>query len=281
MNTNVGSDPRAVLMWWIRERYDIFLKKKTGAEKPWSNDPVMQRTYFCNVRREDDKVTQFIRSFYSPHVDHPMFEYNIVLSRFLNWPPTLQSIGYQSDHKPDELNNHLRHLAELGKIWGNAYVITTHGMRMPKVDYLTHDVLEAVYRRSRAVKNWCRGDSGGGTLPLLEEIDGIGSFLAGQIIADLKNTPRHPLQYAKDWWDFVVSGPGSIRGCNWFWTGQQSNTNRFWDIFPHVRQHADLHWPENVPFICNQDLQNCLCEYDKYMRVSSGVGRSKRNYNGV
>ena len=30
-----------------------------------------------------------------------------------------------------------------------------------------------------------------------------------------------------------------------------------------------------------QDLQNCLCEFDKYMRILHGTGRSKRGYPGV
>lgn len=272
---------KELLTYWIRERYEILEKKKSGVGKPWSEDPIFQRTFFCNVRREDDKVTQFIRAAYSSFVDHPMFEYNIVLARFLNWPPTLSSIGFRETHEPVKLNAELRELATHGKIWGGAYVITTHGMPMPKVDYLTNDVLEAVFERVDAFKKLDWGIGGGVGLRLLEEIDGIGSFLAGQVIADLKNTHGHPAASMPDWWTFVVPGPGSIRGCNWFWSNEQSNSDRFRLIFPLVRTYADEHWPESVPQICNQDLQNCLCEYDKYMRVRNGTGRSKRNYNGV
>lgn len=272
---------KELFMYWIRERYEVFLKKKTGAPKPWSTDPVFQRTYFCNVRREDDKVTQWIRNYYSPYVEHPLFEYNIVLSRFLNWPPTLGHIGFQEEHDPEKLNAQLRELATQGKVWGNAYVITTHGMPMSKVDYLTNDVLEAVFERSRRLKTVDPLLGGSAYLALLEEIDGIGSFLAGQIIADLKNTPGHPASRMPDWWSFVVPGPGSIRGCNWFHYGGQYNFNHFEEIFPLVRIYATEHWPDFVPMICNQDLQNCLCEYDKYMRVLHGTGRSKRSYPGV
>jgi hypothetical protein len=39
--------------------------------------------------------------------------------------------------------------------------------------------------------------------------------------------------------------------------------------------------PEEIlEFLCFQNLQNCFCEYDKFMRVTNGTGRSKRKYKG-
>jgi len=276
--------PPETLMYWIKERYEILETKKTGAPKPWSDDPVFQNTYFCNVRREDDKVTQWIRKFYSSYVNEHMFEYNIIMSRFLNWPPTLEALGYRVGHSPLVMNAQLREIAKQGfKVWGGAYLITTHGMPMAKVDYLTYEVLEAVYKRLDGLRKACRGTSGGAAAAGLEEIDGIGSFLAGQIIADLKNTPEHPLAKMEDWWTFVVPGPGSIRGCSWFHYNRpdEMKESAFLSHFKEVRKYVDAHWPLTIPAICNQDLQNCLCEYDKYQRVRNGTGRSKRRYEGV
>jgi hypothetical protein len=36
-----------------------------------------------------------------------------------------------------------------------------------------------------------------------------------------------------------------------------------------------------MPLIHAQDLQNCLCEFDKYERVRLGEGRPRSNYPGV
>ena len=36
-----------------------------------------------------------------------------------------------------------------------------------------------------------------------------------------------------------------------------------------------------VDILSMQNLQNCFCEYDKFMRVTEGTGRSKRKYNGM
>jgi hypothetical protein len=212
-----------------------------------------------------------------------MFEYNIVLSRFLNWPSTLEAIGYQSIHSPFTLLAHLEELALTGKIWGNAYVITTHGIKMPKATYLCENVLGGLYERLEHVRRQCRGAYCGYACAALEEIEGIGSFLGAQIVADLKNTLGHPLSMAVDRKTFVRPGPGSMRGLGWFHfnSPKQMTLHNFNHYFLQTREYVDENWPEEVPPVDNQDLQNCLCEYDKYMRVKTGSGRSKRGYNGI
>lgn len=266
-------------MYWIQERYRIRTAKEANRDKPWTTDPVFQETYFCNVHREDDRITKFIRSFYSNFVDHPLFEYNIILSRFINWPDTLKLIGFQHEHSPLVLSHFLDNIAKEGKVWGNAYVITTHGQRMGKAAYLCEQVLSDVYNGIERVRGACRGGMCSVAAKALREIDGIGSFLAGQVVADLKNTPGHPLNTAIDRELFVVPGPGSIRGLSWA-LGEKVTESTFLTAFSIVRLHVDKHWPPGVPPVDNQDLQNCLCEFDKYCRVATASGRSKRKYNG-
>lgn len=279
-------DYKKLLMYWIQERMSILDKKRAGQPPPWSEDVVFTHTYFCNVRREDDKVTRFIRDMYSPHVTDKMLEYNLILSRFLNWPPSLTRIGYQYTHDPDGLEKDLDYMANAGiKVWGGAYVITTHGMKMSKAHYLAQHVLQGAYSSLDAILKATRPV---GSPPFLQaahgqlmQLEGLGSFLAAQIVADLKNTKDHPLHEAEDWWTFVAPGPGSLRGVSWFLHSLPDTItmNKFPVAFPAIREYVDANWPTGVPRICNQDLQNCLCEFDKYCRVLNGTGRSKRHYN--
>lgn len=269
-----------LLMYWIRERYRIRTVKSLGRLPPYSDDPVFQTTYFCNVHREDDKVTKFIREFYSPHVGDPMFEYNMVFARFINWPETIQTVGYMREHSPRQLEDLLNFISESGKkVWGGAYIITTHGQKMSKTKYLTEQVLADVYKRTPSGA-WL-GATCTEASRRLQNIDGIGSFLAAQVVADLKNTPGHPLYNAPDKATFVEPGPGSVRGLKWFHNLDKlpSGTLAFHGLFNYVRNYVDDHWPQEVPPVDNQDLQNCLCEFDKYCRVVTGSGRSKRKYD--
>jgi hypothetical protein len=112
-------------------------------------------------------------------------------------------------------------------------------------------------------------------------IPGLGSFLAAQVVADLKNTKNHPLVQAPDWMTFVAHGPGSLKGASWFKYGepQKVRPGNFYEIFKEISEYVRLqiNWFEGI---CGQDLQNCLCEFDKYCRVESG-GHSKRRYPGI
>jgi alpha-glutamyl/putrescinyl thymine pyrophosphorylase clade 1 len=266
----------------MEEREKIRIKKEAWEPQPWSDDPIFQTAYFCNVQREDDKVTKWIREKYSPFVSQPMFEVNIALTRFLNWPPTLRAIGYQPT---DDWAGVLKMLNELpGKVFGNAYIVSTNGRAMPKAQYVCEVLMPAITEALGPRSGW-RATYGQGTLAAayngLKGVYGLGSFMAGQVLADLKNTQNHPLWDADDWWDFVVPGPGSIRGVSWILYGSiDLKEHDFKKCITYIRRllgelHCDL-----AQQICNQDLQNCLCEFDKYCRVQTGTGRSKRTYDG-
>lgn len=275
--------------YWIRERESIRRKKEAGEPPPWSDDPVFQTTYFCNVRREDDKVTKWIRNSYSDMVYSRTYEYNIILARMLNRIETLEAVGYQHTFDTKALADVLYDLARNGKtVWGNAYIITTHGIPMGKLQYLTDNVLGSARDALEGVQREGVGAWHGRQLQtahrFLEGIEGLGSFLAAQVVADLKNTEGHPLSSAPDWWSFVAHGPGSLRGLSWFHYGEIGRVTpaTFLVHFNDVVEFFDKNVQDSViPNICNQDLQNCLCEFDKYMRVSTGSGRSKRSYNGL
>lgn len=261
------------LIYWMEERERVREKKEAGEPKPWSEDEVFQSVYFCNVDRENDKVTKFIRQMYSPHVGHPFFTHNIILSRFLNWPLTLGDVGYLYSWEPDDVKMTLNNIKDRGeKVWGNAYVVSTCGRQMDKIDYLTEIVMPSIER----VLKLPDGHSCESEAIKLQLIEGISTFMAGQVVADLKNTEGHPLREAPDWGTFALPGPGSRRGMDWVYGEKLSER----DWYSAIASLHDLVYTEGWR-ICRQNLQNCLCEYDKWCRVTNGTGRSKRKYNGT
>jgi hypothetical protein len=91
-----------------------------------------------------------------------------------------------------------------------------------------------------------------------------------------------PLRRANDWRTFAASGPGSKRGLNRV-LGRPVQTS--WDEHGWRVQLRELH--ENITpelqriglgDLHAQDLQNCLCELDKYLRAKLGEGRPKRRF---
>jgi hypothetical protein len=96
-----------------------------------------------------------------------------------------------------------------GQKWGNAYTISTCGKKMGKEDYVFGHVLPQVVAAALRRRLGLLGHS---AHTALTEVDGLGSFLGAQVLADLKNTKGHELSYALDWWDWSAPGPGSCVG---------------------------------------------------------------------
>ncbi len=272
---------QAQLIYWINERDRIRVKREKGDPKPWSNNDVMRGTYFCNVDREDDKVTKWIRENWTCE-DPYFYPIAMITARIFNLPSTLELIGQPEKHYFNtwlgeclcKLNN-----LKIGnkKIWNGAYIISTAGQKMSKVDYCM-DVIEKAVQILPELSNYT-------TLQFahkaLMKVNGLASFLAAQVIADLKNSDGCSLQFATDWFTFSAPGPGSLRGLEWFWERKvtaktyQEDIQSAWTV---VKPYLSSHLSNGK--ICMQNFQNCLCEYDKFMRVSTGTGRSKRKYNG-
>lgn len=266
---------------WIVERWDIKCKKERGELPPWTKDEILQSYRFCNVRREDDTVTKWIRKNWSYPNDK-----NIVLAmamaRMVNWPPTLEELGYPFKWDAKQFEWVLFRREQQGhKVWSSAYIVSTNGNAVPKPQYIAKTVLEPLSDRCSA---------GVWPTPLgqlynaLRGFTGVGSFIAGQIIADLKNIKDSQWSGAPDWWTFVVPGPGSRRGLARLLGKPAPYTlsdKEFDKEFSLAYTLALETRTMGVPELCAQDVQNCLCEFDKYMRVRQGEGRPRQRYFGV
>lgn len=265
------------LVYWISERYSMKLRKDAG-ESVVSPDPAMAYVRYCNVHREDDKVTKWMAEHWRPE-HHAVWE--IVLARMINYIPSLEDLLNHTSCGPggyiEQYGRTLKDRRSTGeKVFTSAYTISTCGQRMDKIDYVM-GVVEAV--KDREPWNWDvpGGASLGYTHRMLMQTNGLGSFLAAQVIADLKNTPGHPLQKAPDWWTWCAPGPGSLRGLEAFY-GQRITPSEFdWAIWEAWLEVKPL-LPSNIPPIHMQDFQNCLCEFSKYMRVKHGDGRVRNKY---
>src|SRR5438128_138100 len=86
---------QAQLLYFIAEREEIRRRREAGEPPPWTDDPVMREWRFCNVRREDDRVTRWIAANWrGPNADNPDLWFPMCVARFVNWPDTLAEIGF-------------------------------------------------------------------------------------------------------------------------------------------------------------------------------------------
>lgn len=269
-----NAQPLDIFVYWVTEREIIRLRKENGF-KELTKDPIFLKYRFCNTHRHDDRVTRWIAKNWYPH-DLKYLWHGMIVARFLNWPPTLEFCGYPEpwDKKGLVFKKNLLKLETKGeRIFTGAYIVSTNGATGSKVDHVIKLFDRAWEKKHIASLKQCEH-----VYQTLLDINGIGSFMAAQIVADLKETPH--LKHAPDYMNFVAPGPGSQRGLNRvnkFPTASQWNRDNFNKALSNLRNDAGAIAPEIKTYHL-QDLQNCLCEFDKYMRVLNGEGKPRSQY---
>lgn len=257
------------LSYWINERWSIREKRAQGLPPPWSRDRIFNTVRFCNVHREDDRVTKWVRTHWN-RADDPAWRF--VVARMINWPGSLTEL--MDFTTPDEMLDVMKYRRARGhKVFTSAYTVSTSGRKMDKLDYVFNFVVPKVH-----VERYASLEE---TSFWLSETDGLGSFLAAQVIADMKNTVGHPLHTAPDWWTWSAPGPGSLRGLSWFFCGEPTGipANDYWMRLEDCRELVDPRVDPSVPRISNQDFQNCLCEFSKWCKVKYLGGHVRNTYN--
>lgn len=274
------SNDQQSLVYWIIERDNIRQAKLLDLSPPWTQNKVLAENYFCNINREDDKVTQWIRSnWICDEWNSDTLHLDMIVARVFNQPKTLEYIGQPSMldflHWLKESHDKLKIWeAEKMRIWNGAYIISTAGQKMSKLDYCIN-VFRNAYELSDLL---CDVTTLQQAHTNLMQVNGLASFLAAQVVADLKRYPLHPLASAEDWWTFSSYGPGSLRGLCWFWNTTITPKN-YQESIDKAYNRIKIHLPKSILKILDmQNFQNCLCEYDKFMRVTYNTGRSKRKY---
>ena len=266
-------------VYWIKERESIRKQKDSGLPKPWTNDPIFQQYKFCNVEREQDRVTKWIKEHWrDPYSTHPNLWFAMVVARLFNWPDTLQTIGFPTINYPalkEGWRRRLKEQRENGKVFTGAYLVSTNGVQMDKIDYILDRVLTPIWERGRipnvdeTLESYWKH---------LTQFDGLGSFMAGQVIADLKYTPV--LKDASDWWTFAPLGPGSKRGLNRVFDRPLEKSLRQDSAILEFRYLQNLVEKELNWLLPAHDIQNVACEVDKYLRIKHGEGTVRSKYNG-
>jgi 5-hmdU DNA kinase-like protein len=287
-------DPVERLFWFCNERYLIHLRRKAGDKPPWTKDPVLRDFRFCNIYREDDKVTIWIReNWREPHSKDKDLWFAMCVARLLNLPESLSVVGYPVPFDNVKFLRLLgRHYKAGGQIFNGAYIVSTNGksaedmdylttesMHTPKVAFLAHEVLTPMWKNRTGLRPK-EEDTLNSYHMLLGQLQGFGSFMSGQVIADLKY--HEPLRHASDWETFAASGPGSRRGLNYVLERDRgaSWTEETWRLeLGRLRPKLlPMFKAEQMPLPHAQDIQNCLCEYSKWHAVVFEGKKPKQRY---
>lgn len=277
---------------WMTERHSIYLKRKAGNPAPWTKDAVLAEYSFCNVYRELDRVTVWIReNWREPHANSPHLWIAMCLARQINWPDTLNEIGfpiagYSAQHAQDVLE---ARQARGEKVYTGAYMISAPNNEMKALGF----VKKPAYTAQIVVgKPWERRDEfyamfDNGRQPTMQEVHswlkgfiGYGDFMAYEVVTDLRHT-RY-LCNAPDINTWAVAGPGAIRGLNRLHGRDYKAGMTQQQALAEMLQLLSLSktcLPDWMPPLELREIEHSLCETDKWLRVKLGQGTPRAKFH--
>lgn len=297
---------------FVTERYKIHIRKDFLKQKaPWTNNPILSQYKFCNIRREHDRQSQYLIKNISTNSCLSL-EDKIVNSFYFrawnNWD-TMKDLGgpwtakcLYSSHMKEQVRPIYKQLASEDpdrKWWSSAYNQggTKQAWRYPDPNEKINkedDIPLRVFhigpwlKEHNTIEKLLSASDQKVAFEAIKEIQGFADFLAYQIFVDLTYIEEFPFSEN----EFVVAGPGCQKGLNKLFDDYDCLTFEealFWladnidEIFNEVhppfwagRLFVDL--PQEDRFFSVMCLENCMCEFCKYIRTIEGNGRPRVKY---
>ena len=273
-------------LWWMCERQRIWHRRHVEEQKPpWTTDEILQEYHFCNIHRELDRGTQYyldnIRDL-NPPTDEDIL-LNTIFYRFFNRPETMRTIGWpipKDKWSPSRVAESLHVVAHSNPVFSSAYRVTTqaHADADNKIDNIVYgifrdDILENWDYYTDAILDAPHLQDAWGNL---QEIPGVGDFLAYEIVTDLNYIV---LPFSED--DFVNIGPGAEKGLDYIFD-EVSEDNLRWlcDNQATLFEEFDLDYPywEQKSHLTLRDWEHAACEFRKYVEIAE-EGAEKRRFD--
>jgi len=290
-------------LYYIHERENIRLKKESGAPWPWTKDEILQKYSFTNVRRVNDRTTQAFLAIYKANVKPGKYEQallNCATFRYFGTAGFAQAVGWQARWQAarvlrvakerlqspvERVRGPHKRVRVRQEVFTGAYVITNGGRKEPKedvvVDYLSG--LAAAYKERLAPLLKFKSPSWAALGEEMMKLEGFGGtgFMVKEVLQDFI------LCYPGLFWDeetWTPVGPGARRGLNYI-AGRDPdftlNSHTWLEEVVALRVLVNQNWTKWFPnsgTLSAHDVQFCLCEHAKRMKVVTGVGKPRSTY---
>lgn len=303
---------------YARERYRILLRQRgeltsrgnwteaLSRSGCWTCDHILQQYRFCNVFREDDKTTIWIRDHVrEPLRDDPSVLLAMVVARWFNRISTLEILleaGLFQDWNTRRAQELLKDVHPLvtaaymvktpagaskldGLLWcidqfrllcGPVFLGKDHGSIPAGYEFLTWAQRGGCCTLQAATE-------------MLTKSPYLGPFMAYEIVTDLRHTSL--LDRAPDIMTWANPGPGATRGAGrilydsatYLRRSRPDDVEEIMDLMQGLLTMSQdpEYWPAGWPSWEMREVEHTLCEFDKYERVRLGEGTPKQLYRGA
>lgn len=295
------------LLYWMCERMNIFWRKWRGDEKPWTDDPILREFSFTNVYRCLDRVSQYLLAhviYNGKHYEPEDMFFRILIFKHFNkietWELLEKKFGdivYCGSDNLDEMADYLDDVVKGGEtLYNSAYIINCCFYQLPEYSWMQgmskhrahFRVFENEIFANGHIYDFLEADSFEALYGIFRSMKIYGDFTAQQYCIDLNYSPL--FNFTEN--DFVVTGPGSLKGISWVFEGVRGKKydyvgamrwlqSHFNELMEEFCNESGMRWNplpwEPVPTLTN--LQNCFCEISKFAKglgVSFKKGKNER-----
>lgn len=290
------------LCTWIKERYTVHLKKDVlGEPAPWTDNPIIRKFRFTNIRREHDRETKWVIENLCKKSPEE-FEGNLIgkwanmiLFRIFNKSETFKHIFPVNFDCVDwdKIHAYFESCPKGYTFFTNAF--NTGGIKVvcnkktgkndPKISVIEY--IEMLFQDGELE---CLDTNQADVFfNNLIRIPGLGKFLAYQILVDWTYCPECPFSENEF---VVVAGPGCKNGLKLIFAdpdGMTPEEQIFWlrDNWGRLSEWLNIDWTPESLFVDLRpedrvmnvmSLENCMCELSKYIRAYNGTGRPRNKY---
>lgn len=273
------------------ERHSIYLRRAAGQQFPWTKDPILQKYKFCNIFRELDRTTVWIReNVREPFADNENLWFMIILARFFNRPECIADViehAWPSDKKWSSKRtlSLLKKRTRTGQLCWNPAAYNIYTPRVVGTNMSEHictKVFPVLWKDQNRISTFFESKpSCNEAWELFQLYPSFGTFMSAQIVYDLMHTKY--LEDADDTDTWAGCGPGSVRGLNRV-LGRDTNyrvNQREIDHDSLISEMSQIRrfikWPNKWPKLSMCDIENVLCEFDKYQRIKE-TGKCSKPY---
>lgn len=267
------------------ERHRIYKKKEAGLPKPWTEDPIYQQFFFCNLFRQYDKCSKWIIDKVIPYGRWDL----IILYRFISTYALFEEIDYNADIADlEEVYNFL----ELRKSYGTS-MFNGCFLRNPRVEggwtetwKVPFYTIEAIRKEESVLKNFLKRDSLQELVGYLKKFPGIGGFMGYEYACDFEYTKFFN---PTDKYTWANMGPGAKKGMSLVKYGVPGKqmTQDEWlegarELFKILKKRVESEFPDED--VSMREVEHWLCEFQKYSKywgvLNHGHKVKYRTYGG-
>lgn len=270
------------------ERHLIYKKKEAGLPSPWTNNPVLDKFFFCNVFRQYDKCSVWIIDNIIPLINKDKNNWPlIILYRYISTYNTFKKLqGEVALDCLPEIYDWLSMQRSIGaKLFSSCFI------RNPRVRGGWAETWQVPFHIIEEIKE-CEGNAEGtypgnflnelnsleGMTNWLSQFSATKGFMGYEYACDFEYTKHfNPI----DKYTWANMGPGAKQGMSLLLYGHRNAkmNQDFWlgyakELLEIMTNTFKLAFPEEK--ITMREVEHWLCEFQKYVKYYSSINNNTR-----